>query len=977
MARQSHRLLAGGLVDRTRPLRFTFDGRPYQGYQGDTLASALLANGVTVVGRSFKYHRPRGIMAAGVEEPNAIVTVGQGAAAVPNLKATEVDLTDGLVATAVNCWPSARRDLGALIGLLGPFMPSGFYYKTFKWPHWHWYEGLVRRAAGLGKTPTGPDPDSYEHLHAHCDVLVVGTGPAGLAAAMVAGAAGARVLVVEQEAALGGSLLYSGAVVDGMPGREWAARRIHALAAMPEVTLLPRTTATGYYDHNALSLLQRIDDGSGRPRQRLWQVRARRVVLATGALERPLVFPGNDRPGVMLLSSACRYANHYGVAAGRRLVVFTNNDTAYGHALALCGAGITVAAVVDCREVRTTAAVALEQAGIPVIRQGVVERTHGRAGLTAVTIATPGGRRRVSCDALGMAGGWNPVVHLHCQAGGGLRWDEAGLMFTPGPARQACRSAGAGNGSLGLADCLAEGHAAGLDAVAACGLAPTGTATPRAEAASSLAIQALWSVPGGKAWVDFQNDVTADDIVLAAAENFRSVEHLKRYTTLGMAVDQGKTSNVNGLAILARQCGLSIPRTGTTRFRPPYTPVTLSAFRGPYRANLFRPRRLMPAHDWHQAHGAVFEDFSGWQRPAHYLRPGEDRDQAVRREALAVRTAAGLFEGSPLGKIEVKGPDAADFLDRVYVNTMSTLKLGRLRYGLMANENGVIMDDGVVARLAPDHFLVGTSSGNAGRVAEWLEEWLQCEWTGLRVLTAPVTSAWATLTLTGPRARAILDQVGVDFDPGAQHFPHMAFRDGHVAGIPARVARVSFTGEVSYEINVPAGEGTALWRRIMTVGAPLGLQPVGVDAWMDLRTEKGYLHVGADTDGTTTPLDVGWGPVIARKAKDFVGKRSLMRPDALRGDRLNFVGLEPVDPTQPLPVGAQLTLDAAEGGPTGGHVTSGCVSAVLGRPVALAMIRGGRDRMNQLAWVLGPSSPIPARIVPPLFYDPEGERLNA
>lgn len=977
MAGQSNRLPSGGLIDRSRPLRFTFDGRAYMGYQGDTLASALLANGVRVVGRSFKYHRPRGLMAAGVEEPNAIVTVGDGERSVPNLKATEVELVDGLVARSVNCWPTARHDAGALMGLLGRFMPSGFYYKTFMWPNWHWYEGAVRRAAGLGTAPAGPDPEIYEHHYAHCDVLVVGSGPAGLAAAVAAASSGARVMMVEQEAAFGGSLLTTDAVVDGLPGRDWLARQLRALGSLPEVTLLSRTTATGYYDHNALSLLERVT--AGPVRQRLWQVRARRVVLATGALERPLVFPDNDRPGIMLLSAMRRYVAQYGVAAGRRAVVFTNNDTAYQHALALHRAGIAIAAVVDCRTRRSNAGVtALERAGIPLIWQGVVEKTHGRAGLTGVTVATPAGRRRLACDVLGMSGGWNPAVHLHSQAGGSLSWDEAALMFTPGKVGQACRSVGAGNGQLALADCLADGYAAGIEAVRLCGLPVTDGPPPTTDVDDgSTAIQALWQVPGGKAWVDFQNDVTAGDVMLAAQENFRSVEHLKRYTTLGMAVDQGKTSNINGLAILAEQCGRTIPQTGTTRFRPPYTPVTLGAFRGAYRADLFRPRRLMPVHEWHQAQGAVFEDFGGWQRPVHYLRPGEGREQAMHREIRAVRTAAGLFEGSPLGKIEVKGPDAAEFLDRIYVNTISTLKPGRLRYGLMTNENGIIIDDGVVARLGPDHFLVGTTGGNAGRIAEWLEEWLQCEWADLRVVTMPVTTAWATLTLTGPRARAILERVGADFDIGAAAFPHMSFRDGHVAGIPARVCRVSFTGEVSYEINVPAGRATALWQRIMGEGAPLGLQPVGIDAWMDLRTEKGYLHVGADTDGTTTPLDVGWGPAVSRKAKDFVGKRSLLRSSNVRADRLNFVGLEPVDGVRPIPVGAHLRFTDGTVGLTDGHVTSACVSDTLGRPIALAMVRGGRERMGQTVRVLAPAGAFQARIVSPLFYDPEGERLNA
>ncbi len=964
------RVEGGALIDRSQPVAFTFEGRRLSGFMGDTLASALLASGVTVVGRSFKYHRPRGLLAAGVEEPNALMSTGRGARLATNLRATEVELAPDLQARPVNCWPSARFDLGAVNNLVGRFIPAGFYYKTFMWPDWHLFEPLIRNAAGLGRAPSEPDPDRYETRYAHCDLMVVGAGPAGLAAAQAATAQGLRVMLVEQDATLGGSLLDEPpAIIDGVLGPQWLAETARSLEAAADTTVLTRTTALGYFDHNSLTLVEQVrSDAPHAPRQRLWTVRARRVVLATGALERPLVFPGNDRPGVMLASAVRRYLARYGVLAGRRTVIFTDNDSAYLTAAMLCDRGGQVAAVIDARPAPPPELMQeAQRLGVEVLTGAEVVATHGGPSLSAVTVRLPGGRRqRQAADLLAVSGGWNPAVHLFSQSGGRLAWDPALAAFRPDASVQVEVSVGAANGAFGLEDALAEGaRAGGGDPPQAAGARPAWTIAP------------LWRVAAkGKAFVDFQNDVTTSDIELAHREAFVSVEHLKRYTTLGMAPDQGKTSNVNALAIMAGLTGRSIPETGTTRFRFPYTPTAFGALAGRARGDLFRPYRRLPTHARQEAAGAVFEEYGGWLRPAYYPHAGETAHAAEQREALAVRTAVGLFDGSPLGKIEVTGPDAGEFIDRLYANTMSTLKVGRARYGLMLNELGVVIDDGIATRLAEDRFLVGTTGAGAARIAAWMEEWLQCEWLGLDVLVAPVTTAWAVLTLSGPKARAVLQAVGGDIDLSAEAFPHMAYREGRIAGYPARVLRASFTGEASFEVSTPSDAAEALWDQLMAAGAPHGIAPVGIDAWMLLRTEKGFLHVGADTDGATAPGDVGWGHVLKR-SHDFIGRRSLTRPDNQRQDRHELVGLEGVEFTGALAIGAHLRGETGREG-SEGFVTSSGFSPILGRGVALGMIKGGSRRHGQVLTVVsGPGRGQSVRVTAPGAYDPKGERLNA
>lgn len=970
------RLPTGGRIDRTRTLAFRFEGRSYTGFAGDTLASALLANGVRLVGRSFKYHRPRGIMGFGPEEPNALIQLGTGARTAPNLRATEIRLYDGMEASAVNCWPNVRLDIGGMNNLFSRFLAAGFYYKTFMWPHWHVYEGAIRRAAGLGKAPTAPDPDRYESRFAHCDVLVVGSGPAGLAAARSAAASGARVILAEQDHYLGGSLLWDGGHIDDMPADRWADDTAERLAAQPNVRILTNTTVTGYFDHNALTMIEAVsgDDPTAAahlPRYRQWQVRAGRVILATGGIERPLVFPGNDRPGVMSAQAVRHNLERYGVMAGKRMVLFTNNDEAYRTAAAFHVAGGVVAAVIDSRPIVDPAVVArLETLGIPLFADAAIVSTRGAKALSSITLQSKlGGKIRLACDLLAMSGGSNPAVHLFSQSGGKLRFDDVIAAFRPGHSVQREQSAGFAAGLRTLSEALASGHDAGRGEGIGEVAAPIATL-----ADAATAITACWQVnASGKAFVDMQNDVSTADIRLAARESFRSVEHLKRYTTLGMASDQGKTSNVNALAIMASLTGQSIAETGTTRFRFPFVPVAFGAFAGRAHGELLRPLRRLALHDRHVVLGAIMEDY-GWSRPSAYPRSGESRFEAEQREATAVRQGVGIFDGSPLGKIEVRGPDAGRLLDFIYASTISNLKIGKVRYGLMLNELGVVIDDGVCARLGEDHFLVGASSAGADRIAAWLEEWLQCEFINFDVLVAPVTTSWSVVTLTGPRARDLLAEANTSFSLDGDAFPHMSVQSGTVAGIATRVMRVSYTGETSYEINVPTGRSIELWDILMRHGAAYGLTPIGIDAWNLLRLEKGYLHIGADTDGTTTPLNIGWDHIMRRKA-DFVGKRSLMLPLYQDADRLQLVGLSATG-SAPLPIGAHLVRDCGDGRASDGFVTSSAFSPLFRKGVALALVHGGASRIGESVALEHEGCRLSATIINPNLYDPEGARLN-
>jgi sarcosine oxidase, subunit alpha len=982
------RLPGEAQIDRSCPLAFTFNGRRYSGFRGDTLASALLANGVRIVGRSFKRHRPRGVFSAGIEEPNALVTFGVGAYREINMWSTTIPLYEGLTARSQRGWPTTDFDLGSVLVLFGRLLPAGFYYKTFKWPSWSWYEGLVRRLAGPSRISDTSDPDRYTTRFHHTDVLIIGAGPAGLAAARVAVALNREVVLIDNGEAFGGSLLAEPSHLAGVPAWRWAADRQRELRAMPRVHLLPRTMALGCYEGNLVAAVERIPNGDHespsserRPRQRLWKIRAARIVLATGAIERSLVFENNDRPGILLASAVRSYVVRYAVSPGSLAVIFTNNDSAYDTAFALHDRGVHVAAIVDVRTQPGTAlSERVRRAGITLHVQSVVINTRGRRAIRSVEIARctpdgtqllPGGRRTIRCDLLCVSGGWDPQVHLFAQAGGKLRFDTLTASFIPVDDGQlTVECIGAAKGEFDLGTCLeARPHLGSF-------LPSVGV---RATPSDSAPIQAMWRVPDRRAgdrhhhqWVDLAHDVTVGDIELAAREGFRSVEHMKRYTTAGMAIDQGKTSNVSALALLGQVTGRTPAEVGTTTYRPPYCPVAVGALAGARVDDLAQRFRRLPVH-WHEEHGALLEDHSGWLRPAYYPRPGETEEEAIAREVLAGRRGVALFDSSSLGKFEVRGRDAAEFLNRLYVNNVKTLQPGRLRYGLMLNDHGIIMDDGILACLGGGRYLVNTSSAGALQVSFWMEQWLQCEWRSLQVWIDRQTAQWATLTLLGPQARAVLAKLGLSLDVSAHEFPHMHVRETVLDGTTVRVRRASFTGELSFELDVAADLGNACWDRLMKLGEEFLITPLGMEALDVLRVEKGFLEVGTDTDGVTSPIDVGWGAAIAKKSDDFIGRRSLECPAMQSPSRLQLVGLLTEDPALRVPVGTHVV------GPTGeveGHVTSSCLSPHLARSLVLAQVRSGRARKGQSVCLDIEGHQFEARISDSAFYDPHGERLN-
>jgi sarcosine oxidase subunit alpha len=1007
----SFRTPTGGRVDRTQRLRFEFDGRAYEGVAGDTLASALIANGVHLTGRSFKYHRPRGIFAAGSEEPNALVTVRRDAARVtPNLRATQVELYDGLVAESQNRWPSLKRDFGRINDALSSFFPAGFYYKTFMWPRKAWkslYEPVIRRAAGLGRAPTLPDPDRYAQRYAHCDVLVVGAGPAGIAAALAAADGGARVILCDETSEFGGSLLWdTGARIDGLPALAWVEQALATLRQNSRVTLLTRTTAFGYFPHNFIGLNERLNEHiaappPGQPRERLWQIRARRVVLAAGAIERALVFPGNDRPGIILASAAHAYLNRYGVRVGTRAVIVTSSDEAYQCALDLKAAGVIVEAIADLRAEAVGALPdAARRLGIEVIPAATVIGTDGDLRVSAITLGrvqggSVHGAQRIPCDTVLMSGGFNPSVHLFSQSRGKLIWNETLKAFAPGVSAEAEQSAGACRGVYALADVLADGAAAGAAAAraaAARAVAPSpppepgrtlrqfGVEAPKRSHEAYLGALPQGTVPSSdKAFVDWQHDVTTRDLALATREGFQSIEHVKRYTTTGMATDQGKTSNLNAMAIVAKSLDVSIPQVGLTTFRMPYTPVTFGSFAGISRGELFDPVRTTPTHAWAQAKGAVFENVGLWKRARYFPRGGEDMHAAVARECRAVRGACGLFDASTLGKIEVVGPDAAEFMNRLYVNNWSSLGVGRSRYGILLREDGFVYDDGVVARTGPDRFHVTTTTGGAPRVLALMEDYRQTEWPELKVWLTSTTEQWAVIAVQGPNSRQVLETLVKGIDISAAAFPHMSVGRGSICGAPMLLFRVSFTGELGFEINVPADFGQSVWEAVHAAGQAFGITEYGTETMHVLRAEKGYIIIGQDTDGTVTPDDAGLSWAIGKAKPDFVGKRSLERPSMKSADRKQLVGLRTKDPGVVLEEGAQVAATPHQKPPMQliGHVTSSYASSVLGHSIALAVIAGGRARMGQTLYVPMPEGDLEVEVTSPVFYDPTGARINA
>jgi len=999
---QKLRMADGGRIDRSRTINFTFNGRRYQGYAGDTLASALLANNVKVVARSFKYHRPRGLMAAGAEEANALVQLEPGTArTLANQQMTRVEIYEGMTAVSINCYPSPDFDLMAINSWFHRLMPSGFYYKTFMWPAkaWKYYEHVIRHAAAGSRSPTEPDPDHYDKINAHCDVLIVGAGPAGLAAALSAGRTGARVILADEQRDFGGQLLNERYEISGKPALDWVVEVEAELATMPDVTVLKRTTAFGYYDHNFTGLIEtrteKITDGGDASRQRLWRVHPNQVILATGSLERPLVFSDNDRPGIMLAGAYRAYANRYGVTPGKNVVLFTNNDHAYRTALDLKDAGVRIPAIIDVRsnpdgELPTQAIAA----GIEVLDNAAITGVIGSKQVRAVEVmqlnsdgdGVTGEARTINCDGVASSGGWNPVIHLHSHSGGKAVFEQERGIFVPGVTTQASQCAGSATGTFDLNGCLHEGAFAGKNAASKAGFKKAGgQKIATSKDIDEGPIRLLWAVPTtkpigqrGKHFLDLQHDVTVADIQLAAREGYRSVEHAKRYTTLGMATDQGKTGNIMGMAALAQALGVENPGdVGTTTFRPPYTPTTIGAIAGRDVGALAAPVRMTAMHHWHDLAGCKWEDVGDWKRPWYYPKDGESMQDTLNRECLAARNAVGILDASTLGKIDIQGPDTAEFLNRIYTNAWSKLDIGKCRYGLMLKEDGMVMDDGVTTRLGENHFLMTTTTGNAATVMGWLEEWLQTEWPKLKVYCNSVTEAWATISICGPKARALLSEFTSDIDLSAEAFPFMTVKQGTIAGIPARVFRISFTGESAFEINVPASYGLSLWTQLMNAGEKYGITPYGTESMHVLRAEKGYIIVGQETDATVTPIDLGMDWIVSKK-KDFIGKRSLSRSDTIREDRKQLVGLRPTDPNMVLPEGGQIVTDknAPIPMPMIGHVTSSYYSANLGHSFALAVVKGGRERHGETVYIPMLDKTVSAEITEPVFLDPEGKRLN-
>ena len=995
----------GRLINDAKAISFCFNGNRMRGFEGDTLASALLANDQMLVGRSFKYHRPRGVVASGAEEPNGLVNMGEGGKFEPNQRVTTTELFEGLTAASQNHWPSLDFDVGAVNTHLSRFLPAGFYYKMFMYPRAFWkhvYEPIIRHSAGLGKAPKDRDVDTYEHFYAFADVLVIGGGIAGLQAAFTAGQSGAKVLLLEQTAHLGGRAPVDGGTVNELPVDKYVEKLASDLVNMPNVTIRTRCMGAGVYDHGYVLGYEQLRDHAPQspgPRHRLWRIRAGQVITATGAIERPLSFAGNDIPGVLLASAVRDYAINYGVSVGDRTVIVTNNDDAYLTAIALKRLGLDVPAIIDARAQSSESAVVKEAhtLGLRVLTGHAVASVQGGKRVTGVSICAQAGEgavlEEIPCEAIAMSGGWSPVVHLWSHCGGKLIWDTEQAHFRPdvhNPPTGAdglafVIAAGAANGAHHLTTTLGDAHAAGKEAAIALGFKPKSATAPKADGPDYAPVVPVWLMPQGagiklrtKMWLDFQNDVKVSDVQLAAQEGFESVEHAKRYTTLGMATDQGKLSNINGLATLANALNSEIPAVGTTTFRPPYTPISMGSIAGEARGDVFQPLRKTPMFDWHDKNGADWEPVGAWRRPYAYLRNGESVHDAVMREINQTRGSLGLLDASTLGKIIVKGPDAGKFLDMMYTNMMSTLKPGRCRYGLMCSENGFLIDDGVVARIDEDTFLCHTTTGGAESIHGHMEEWLQTEWWDWKVYTANVTEQYAQVAVVGPNARNVLEKLG-GMDLGAEALSFMGWADGKIGAFDARVYRISFSGELSFEIAVPASQGRAFWDALLEAGAEFNVMPYGTEALHIMRAEKGFIMIGDETDGTVIPQDLGLNWAISKKKDDYLGKRAQARSHMADPERWKLVGLETLDgsvlPDGAYAVGAGTNANGQRN--TIGRVTSTYHSPTLGRGIAMGLVHHGPDRMGEaLDFPRVDGSVVQAKIVDPVFFDKEGAKQN-
>jgi len=996
---QKYRLDNIGYINRDKKISFTFNGKKYFGYEGDTLASALLANGIHLVGRSFKYHRPRGFFGAGVDEPNAKVQLYKGAKTEPNANATEVELVEGLIVKSQNCWPSVSFDFGAINNLFQKFFPAGFYYKTFMWPKSFWYkvyEPIIRKAAGLGVAPLKPDPDRYEHKYEYCDVLIAGSGPSGLASALAAAKNGARVILAEDKSRFGGSLLVDEVTIGNKKGKEWADEAISQLKSMPNVIVKNRSQVFGYYDHNMMVMFEKTRDhienpNKFTPRQKLWYIRAKEIVISTGSLERPLIFGNNDRPGILLSSAAKEYLKVYGVLVGRKPIIFTNNDSAYDTAIEFKKNGINPL-VVDTRTNSDSSVISeAKNLNIDIKFFHGIANTKGHLKVNSATIGKFNSDKssyenleEVSCDCICVSGNWTPTVHLSSQSGNKLKFNETIDAFIPSQSRQKESTIGSANGSFTLKQALEDGFNKGFELSNKITNKNSKSTAPTSNERSYGEHDKFWCMPlpknkHYKRFVDFQNDVAVSDIELAVREGFRSIEHVKRYTTLGMATDQGKTSNLNGLQLVSNIEGKIVPEVGHTTFRPPYTAVTIGTIVGREVGKHYRPTRKSPMHEWHEKNNAVFVDAGLWLRPRYYKQDNESLEEAAKREANNVRKNVGVCDVTSLGKIDIKGPDTAEFLNRIYTNAWMKLPVGKARYGVMLREDGIVFDDGTTTRISENHFHMTTTTAQAVNVLAHLEYYLQVVWPELNVNVLSTTEQWAGAALAGPNSRELLSKLFPETNILNEALPFMGYKESDLFGVPARIFRISFSGELAYEINVESSYGTFMWEKIIEFGQEMNIEPYGTEALSTLRIEMGHV-AGSELDGRTIPYDVSLEGMLSKK-KDFIGKRSLTREAFLNPKREKVVGVIPLDKKTTIPEGSHLVKDgnASSPNPKLGHVSASCWSVEYNNPFSLAIIQDGKNRIGEKLYAVSPlnNKNIAVEIVSSHYVDPKGERARS
>ena len=996
------RVKSSKFIDETYRISFEFNGIKYYGFKGDTLSSALLANDIHLVGRSFKYHRPRGIMTAGSEEPNAIIQLHNNSSRTePNVRATEVEIYEGLEASSQNCWPSVNFDISGINNFLSPIFPAGFYYKTFMWPasFWKKYEYFIRKSAGLGKSPTKPDPDIYEHKFVHCDVLVIGAGISGIMAAKTAAKNGLKTLLIDEKPYLGGSTIYQNSQhfkINNQISSSWLEKEINEIKKLKNLEIKTRTSVAAFHGYNFLLARESISDHlpieqrKNKTRHKLLKIRAKKVITATGSIERPLVFNNNDRPGILLSSAIKKYADLFGVACGNKNILLTNNDSAYETAISLIQKGIKVEAIIDNREqIDSKLLYDVEKNNIKIFKGFTIVNTSGYKRINKISIMrlskdgqkVIGSKINLSCDCLGISGGWTPAVHLFTQSGGKLTFREEDQVFIPNTYPSTQLSIGACNGDFTLDEIFTNVPKSLKEFL---NIKNTDYENIEILSSANKSKRNIWLLPSDKIlgktkpFVDYQNDATAKDIKLALREGFRSIEHVKRYTTTGMGTDQGKLGNMHALGIISETTGVKMNELGTTTFRPPYTPLTFGTIVGRNIGEYFDIFRKTPIHDWHVNNKAEFENVGQWKRAWYYPKENEDMHQAVQRESRAARESAGILDASTLGKIDIQGTDASEFLNRIYTNAWSKLAIGKCRYGLMLNEDGMVYDDGVTTRLGENHYIMTTTTGGAANVMGKLEDYLQTEWPELDVYLTSVTDHFATVSVCGPNSKKILSQVIPDLDLSDENFPHMSFKNAKISKINCRVMRISFTGEHSYEINIQANYGKSIWEKFMEAGKEFNITPYGTETMHLLRAEKGFIIVGQDTDATMTPIDLQMNWIVSKKKYDFIGKRSLYRSDTIREDRKQLVGLLTDNPNEVLEEGAQIVADINKS-PIEmlGHVTSSYYSPNLKKSIALGVVRGGKNMMGQKLIIPMEKKNINVTVSDPVFLDKENKRLNA